>query len=321
MVGIWLENQHISVREDLAEPVPANGEALVKMRMAGICATDLELIQGYYPFTGVIGHEFVGEIIRADAQPARIGERVVGEINARCGHCTECRAGRVNHCRNRTVLGIVARNGCFAEYLVLPIENLIPVPDRIPDEQAVFTEPLAAALEIQEQVEVRPRDRVLVIGAGRLGQLIAQTLRLTGCELRVIARHANQRALLNSQGIAVLDENQIPDRAADIVVEATGSQSGYEAARRAVRPGGTIVLKSTYRGELSANFSAIVVDEITLVGSRCGPFQPALRLLAENLVDPVPLIVGRFSFRDGLAGFEHARQPGGLKVILTPDGR
>src|ERR1041384_5149974 len=202
MNAVWLENNQISLR-DVLSPRKSN-EALIKIRKAGICSTDLELVKGYYPYTGVLGHEFVGEVValtptplpEGEGQRVRVGDRVVGEINAVCGQCEQCLNGRPTHCENRTVLGIVNRNGVFAEFTQLPITNLHRVPDSIPDEMAVFTEPLAAALEIQEQVQIDSTDRVLLIGAGRLGQLIAQTLALTGCDLRVVARHAHQQRLL-----------------------------------------------------------------------------------------------------------------------------
>jgi threonine dehydrogenase-like Zn-dependent dehydrogenase len=215
------------------------------------------------------------------------------------------------------VLGIVNRDGAFAEYLCLPLKNLIEVPASIPDEAAVFTEPLAAALEIQEQVTIRPTDRVLVVGAGRLGQLIAQTLALTGCLMQVVARHDSQRQLLAARQIAWIDENAVQGRAFDVVIEATGTTGGFSLARQAVRPRGTIVLKSTYKGDMFVNFSALVVDEITLIGSRCGPsFAPALRLLENLLVDPTLLIDDRFPLDKGVKAFERVVQPGILKVLL-----
>ncbi|MEN8221091.1 MAG: alcohol dehydrogenase catalytic domain-containing protein [Pseudomonadota bacterium] len=314
MQALCLENNRLILRNNIPIPEPQAGEALVRVQMAGICATDLELVRGYYPYTGILGHEFVGEIVQA---PERVGERVVGEINAACGSCETCLRGQSTHCERRTVLGIVNRDGAFAEYLRLPLKNLIPVPASIPDEAAVFTEPLAAALEIQAQVTIRPTDQVLVVGAGRLGQLIAQTLVLTGCHLQVVARHHKQRQLLAARQIAWIDENAVQGRAFDIVIEATGSTGGFTLARQAVRPRGTIVLKSTYKGDKSVNFSALVVDEITLVGSRCGPFAPALRLLENQLVDPTLLIDDRFSLDKGLEAFERVVQPGILKVLFT----
>src|SRR5215208_3348993 len=258
MQALWLEDNKISLR---AVPQPRKpNEALIKIRKAGICSTDLELVKGYYPYTGVIGHEFVGDVVEAD-DSAWIGQRVVGEINVVCGHCEQCLNGRSTHCENRRVLGIVNRDGTFAEFTTLPLANLHRVPDSVPDEMAVFAEPLAAALEIQQQIQIKPTDRVLLVGAGRLGQLIAQTLSLTGCDLHVVARHVQQQRLLDSRGIRVIAEEAIQPWRWDIVVEATGSPSGFALARNAIRPRGTLVMKSTYKGELNVNFSSIVVDE------------------------------------------------------------
>ncbi len=240
----------------------------------------------------------------------------VGEINVSCGECEQCQCGHRTHCENRTVLGIANRDGVHAEYTTLPIANLHHVPDSVPDEAAVFAEPLAAALEIQEQVQIHPTERVLLIGAGRLGQLIAQTLALTGCDLRVLARHPHQRALLESRKIKVISEKEVQPRRWDVVVEATGSPSGFGLARQAIRPRGTLVLKSTYRGEMNVNWSPFVVDEITIVGSRCGPFGPALRLLEYGKVDPTILIAKRYPLGRALEAYEDAKRSGMLKVLL-----
>jgi threonine dehydrogenase-like Zn-dependent dehydrogenase len=326
MQALWLEDNKISLRE-LPQP-HKEGEALVKIRKAGICSTDLELVKGYYPYTGVIGHEFVGEVVSlassplalrsARVDPVNVGDRVVGEINVVCNQCEQCLNGRPTHCEARTVLGIINRDGTFAEYTTLPIANLHRVSDSVPDEMAVFTEPLAAALEIQEQINIKPTDRVLLIGAGRLGQLIAQTLALTGCDLRVVVRHAHQQNLLKARGIQIISEENIQPWRWDIVVEATGSPSGFSLARRAIRPRGTMVLKSTYKGELNVNFSSIVVDEINIVGSRCGPFEPALRLMETRQVDPTVLIAEEFKLPNALKAFKHAADSGVLKVLLEP---
>ena len=286
MKGIWLENNILSYRDHLPRPKPSQGEALVKVRLAGICGTDLELTKGYYQFTGIPGHEFVGDIVQAPGRPDREGERVVGEINVNCGACPACLAGRSKHCENRTVLGMKHRNGAFAEFMCLPLANLIAVPDMVCDDAAVFTEPLAAALEIQEQIPIAPENRVLVLGAGRLGQLIAQTLLPTGCDLKVMARYAKQRKLLARFNIASIAEHTLPAGCFDIVIEATGCMAGFSLARKAVRPRGIIVLKSTYKGDVQVNLSTIVVDEVTIMGSRCGPFAPALGMLENNRVDP-----------------------------------
>jgi threonine dehydrogenase-like Zn-dependent dehydrogenase len=331
MNALWLEDNRISLR-DVPRPQKAD-EALIQIRKAGICSTDLELVKGYYPYTGVPGHEFVGEVIAfppastlshsalremGEGQEVRVGDRVVGEINAVCNQCEQCLNGRPTHCENRTVLGIVNRDGVFAEYTTLPLPNLHRVPASIPDEMAVFTEPLAAALEIQQQVQVKPTDRVLLIGAGRLGQLIAQTLALTGCDLRVVARHSHQQDLLKARGIRIISEEEIKPWRWDIVVEATGSPDSFYLARQAIRPRGTLVLKSTYKGEMSVNFSSIVVDEINIIGSRCGPFESALRLMESRQVDPTVLIDSEFLLGDGIKAFEHAAETGVLKVLIQP---
>lgn len=315
MNALWLENNKISMRAVPQARKP--NEALIKIRKAGICSTDLELVKGYYPYTGVPGHEFVGDVVEAD-DASWLGQRVVGEINVVCHQCEQCLNGRSTHCENRTVLGIVDRDGVFAEYTNLPTTNLHRVPASIPDEMAVFTEPLAAALEIQQQIQVRPTDRVLLIGAGRLGQLIAQTLALTGCDLRVVARHAQQQSLLKARGVRTVTEEEVEPRRWDIVVEATGSPSGFSCARQAIRPRGTLVLKSTYKGDMSVNFSSMVVEEINIVGSRCGPFEPALRLMESGQVDPTVLIANEFKLQDGLKAFERAAETGVLKVLIEP---
>jgi threonine dehydrogenase-like Zn-dependent dehydrogenase len=320
MPGLWLEHRHLALRRDLPLPEPPPGEALIRTRLAGICATDLELTRGYYPFAGVPGHEFVGTVEAAPGAPHWEGRRVVGEINAVCGTCEVCAAGRPTHCPQRTVLGIVNRHGVLASHFCLPLANLHPVPDGLPDEAAVFCEPLAAALRIRQQVAIEPGQRVLLLGAGRLGQLIARSLQLTGCRLQVVARHPGQRALLEAQGIPVLAPDQVVEGAADLVVEASGSPDGFELARRAVRPAGCVVLKSTHAGGATPlDLSALVVDEVTLVGSRCGPFAPALELLAQGQVDPLPLVAARYPLSRGLEAFEHAARPGTLKVLVEPD--
>ena len=320
MRAIWLENQHLSFREDVPVPHPLRGEALVKVRWAGICGTDLELVKGYYPFCGIPGHEFVGEIVETLTAPRRIGQRVVGDINIACGECPECRAARREHCQNRRVLGIKNRNGAFADYLSLPLQNLIPVPETVSDEAAVFAEPLAAALQIQQQVRIGDADSVLLIGAGRLGQLIAQSLASVTGQLTVVARHPSQQALLAANGIDWIREDGIRERSFDTIIEATGSPAGFELARQAVRPRGTIVLKSTYsdtdESKWPIQLSSLVVDEITLVGSRCGPMAAALDQLEKQKVDPTGLITKRYLLKDAAAAFEHAAAPGTLKILF-----
>ncbi|MBI5352494.1 MAG: alcohol dehydrogenase catalytic domain-containing protein [Chloroflexi bacterium] len=313
MKALWLENQKLELRE-VPKPDRPN-EALIRIRKAGICSTDLEMVKGYYPFTGIPGHEFVGEVVDAPDR-SWIGQRVVGEINVVCGTCESCLNERPTHCENRTVLGISNRNGVFAEYTTLPLENLYRVPDSVSDEMAIFTEPLAAALEIQQQIQIEQADRVLLVGAGRLGQLIAQTLALAGCNLHVLARHPFQQNLLTARGINLISEAEINSGKWDIVIEATGSPDGFNLARKAVRPRGTMVLKSTYEGEMSVNISSIVVDEITVLGSRCGPFESALQLLESGAVDPSVLMTAKYSLGEVIEAFKHASQPGVLKIYI-----
>ena len=329
---------------DYPIPDPLPGEALIRVNLAGICNTDLELLKGYMQFRGVPGHEFVGVVERAPGAEEWEGRRVVGEINAACGDCPTCRTGRPTHCARRTTLGIAGHDGAFAEYLTLPIRNLHPVSDALPDEFAVFTEPLAAACEILQQVYVRPTDRAVVLGDGKLGLLCAQVLALTGCYLVAVGHHQEKLDILSRRGIhTALElenelENERIESEADLVVEATGHPAGYAAARQLVRPGGTVVLKSTYHGSLDADGPAepspraqaeglaealtmAVVDEVTLVGSRCGPFAPALRLLERGLVDVLPLIHAHYPLSEALAAFDHTARPGALKVLVDCTSR
>jgi threonine dehydrogenase-like Zn-dependent dehydrogenase len=307
---------------DYPRPVPPAGEALVRVLRAGVCNTDLELVKGYMNFKGVPGHEFVGVVEEAVGREDLIERRVAGEINAACGVCETCRANRPTHCPNRTTLGIDRRGGIFADYAVLPFENLHPLPDSITDDQAIFIEPLAAACEIPEQVNIRPTDRVAVIGDGKLGLLCAQVVALSGCDLITVGRHADKLALLERRGlVTTTDPASIKPASLDIIIEATGTTSGYEAARRLVRPRGTIVLKSTYHGEITVDLTKVVVDEVTLIGSRCGPFSPAIRLLANRQIDVEPLIQARYSLNEGVAAFERAAHKGTLKVIVEMTGK
>ncbi|MGA1265540.1 MAG: MDR/zinc-dependent alcohol dehydrogenase-like family protein [Prochlorothrix sp.] len=315
MQALWLEHQKLQLRQDLPLPTVAPGEVRVRVLQAGICNTDLELLRGYYPYQGVLGHEFVGEV---DQGPTEwLGRRVVGEINASCGTCEDCLSDRANHCQFRSVLGIVKRDGAFAEYLTLPQRNLHAVPESLSTDVATFTEPVAAALEIQEQLTITPSQRVVVIGDGKLGLLVAQTLALTGCQLWAIGRHPEKLALLQTRGIHTALPEALPERHFDIAVDCTGNPSGFETARRSLRPRGILVVKSTYADRLTVDMSALVVDEITLVGSRCGPFAKALQVLEKGLVDVQPLIQGRYPLGQALEAFAHAQQRGTLKVLLT----
>ena len=314
MRGLWLEKQQLQLKNDLPLPQTTEDEALVRVLQAGICNTDLELLRGYYPYQGILGHEFVGVVEKGPQH--LVNKRVVGEINAVCGRCRFCLGGSPSHCENRTVLGIVNRHGAFADYLTLPINNLYPVPDNVSNDVATFTEPLAAALEIQEQVAIDENQRVLVVGDGKLGQLVAQTLALTGCDLWVIGRHPEKLANLAARGIQTGLETDVTERSFDLAVECTGNPQGFDLARRCLYPRGILVLKSTYAGKLTLDASALVVDEITVMGSRCGPFAPALKLLEQEKVDVKPLIQGRYPLEQGLKAFEMAQKRGILKVLV-----
>lgn len=298
---------------------PPPNEATVAVELAGICATDLELVKGYMGFSGVLGHEWVGRVLSAP-DPDWVGRRVVGDINAACGHCPTCLAGRPSHCPHRTVLGIAGRDGAFAEKLSLPLRNLHVVPEGVSDEQAVFVEPLAAACRILEQVHVRPGMEVVVLGLGRLGQLCARVLALTGARVLGVSRSAAPLELLPAGISRARAADLSPRPMADVVVDCTGSSAGLAAAQSWLRPGGTLVLKTTTHDIGDASPTAWVIDELTVVGSRCGPFAPALRLLERGLIDPTPLISARRGLSEGVEALSQAAQPGVLKVLLDPRG-
>ena len=295
------------------------GEALIRVTRSGICNTDLEIVRGYAGFTGTIGHEFVGVVERADDATHLVSKRVVGEINAGCGSCEKCVAGDTRHCPTRTVLGIVGRDGAHAEYLQLPSGNLIEVPENVSDEQAVFAEPLAAAYGITEQVDIAPETRVAVIGDGKLGLLCAMSLALRSQNVTLIGKHASKMSVAKKSGVETVELNAITasmNGEFDVVVEASGSESGFATALDLIRPRGKIVLKSTFHGTPVWAASRIVVDEITIVGSRCGRFAPAVDLLARGLIRTDDLISDEFSLSDGVAAMQHAAKNGVLKVLL-----
>jgi threonine dehydrogenase-like Zn-dependent dehydrogenase len=273
------------------------------------------MIKGYMAFQGVLGHEFVGMVDDAP-DTTLIGQRVVGEINAACRTCETCLNGRPTHCPHRTTLGIQGRDGAFADYLTLPVDNLFIVPDSITDDQAVFVEPLAAACEITQLVSIRPTDRVVVIGDGKLGLLCAQILGLSGCAVTLLGRHSDNSSWLKNRGITVTSNSLDIHLGADIIVEATGSPEGLSTAMQLVRPRGTIVLKSTYHGKISFTMAEFVIQEISLIGSRCGPFAPAIRLLEAGHIRVGPLIHAHYSLTEGMMAMEKAAQRGTLKVML-----
>ncbi|HLI90363.1 MAG TPA: alcohol dehydrogenase catalytic domain-containing protein [Ktedonobacteraceae bacterium] len=320
----------LALDRNYSMPTPFDGEALIRVLQAGICNTDLEIVRGYMNFQGVPGHEFVGIVEEIYGQAAQdlagdlIGQRVVGEINAACHRpdCFYCQHNMPTHCPRRTTLGIVNRDGAFAEYAMLPVENLHPVPENVSDEEAVFVEPLAANFEILEQAHLRPTDKVLILGDGKMGQLAAQVLTLSGCEVAMVGKHKEKLTLVEKRGVRtyVLDDMQhfaLEDgRRVDLVVECTGSEQGLEMALRLVRPRGTLILKSTVAARSQLHLAPIVIDEIRVQGSRCGPFAPAIRALSHKLVDVQPLISARYPLDEALTAFEHAGQRGVLKVLV-----
>ncbi len=306
----------LTLQVDRPNPEAKPGEAMIQVLQAGICSTDLHLVKGYMEFQGVLGHEFVGVVDQAPNQSSLIGKRVVGEINAACQVCETCITGHPTHCPHRTTLGIMGRDGAFADYLSLPFENLHLLPDAVTNEHAVFIEPLAAACEIPQLVSIKPKDRIIVIGDGKLGLLCAQVLALSGCQVTLVGRHTTHHTWLESKGIAVTGDIHDIQQGADIIVEATGSPEGLALAAKLVRARGTIVLKSTYHGEVLVNMTELVINEISVIGSRCGPFAPALRMLAGGMIEVEPLIHARFSLNDGITAMEQAAQQGTLKVLL-----
>ena len=312
------------------QPRLRRGWALVRVRLAGICNTDIEILRGYHNFQGTLGHEFVGDVVRVASTKDQswVGRRVVGEINVACAGlgfrkpCSYCRRGIPTHCERRRVLGILGHDGAFAEYLALPIVNLHRVLSGIPDEAAVFTEPLAAACEILEQISIRAHREAAVIGDGKLAQLIARVLRAAGLRVVMIGKHASKLRLARLAGTATIKVTSPRAQRSNqfsMTVESTGSPSGLALAQRITVPRGTVVLKSTFHGAANVETWPIVVKELTVIGSRCGPFQPALALLRLGRVDPHPLISRVFPLEDAVAAIRYAQQPGVMKVLLRPE--
>ncbi len=331
MRALVLRDGRLELASDWPQPTPNIDDALIQATLAGICSTDLELVKGYAGgFNGVLGHEFVG--IVADTGSAEhagwIGRRVVGGINLGCRRCAVCLSDGPEHCPNRTTLGIRNKDGVFADYVTLPVVNLLAVPDGVADEAAVFTEPLAAALRIREQIKLRPTMRMAVVGPGRLGLLVAQVLALAAGDVTVLGRRPESLALPEQLGLQTGLVDEQADDSFDLVVEATGNDAGLAHSLRLARPRGTLVLKSTFHGNADVNLTKLVVGEITVIGSRCGPFAPALRLLEQSAglsgrtaglgVQVQPLIEAEYSLADALAAFDHAARPGVRKVLLRP---
>lgn len=323
MKALVLNNTQFTLEADRAAPVPATGEAVIRPLRMGVCATDLELGKGYMGFRGVPGHEFVGvvEAVADKADEDWVGQRVVGEINCVCGKCDMCVAGLKEHCRQRTVLGILGRDGCFAERFVLPVANLHAVPDNVDDDTAVFVEPLAAAYQILRQLTIEGRPYITVLGDGRLGLLCAQVLSKLNATVRCIGKHESKLTLCEKWGVKhrlLKDVGLRQDQ--DIVVDCTGSADGLTTAMAMVRPRGTLVLKTTVAAEQTTglDLSPIVINEISVVGSRCGPFATALDALSRQEIDVVSLISKRMKLSDGVEALAYAAKPGVLKVLIEP---
>lgn len=313
MQACVLDKKGLRFDPDFPSPVAQQSEVPVRVITAGVCETDLQLIQGYMGFQGVLGHEFVGV---AEDGPFE-GNRVVGEINCSCRECNWCRDGMGNHCPNRSVIGILNHDGAFAETVLVPQENLHVVPDSVSDDEAVFTEPLAAAYQIPAQLNLDAYDNAIVLGDGRLGNLCAQVISQAGCDVTVIGKHAAKLSVLNELGISTVHLTDIVlERNADLVVDCTGSPTGLETAGQLVRPRGTIVLKTTVAGDTGPSLAPVVIDEITLVGSRCGPFDVALKALKKREVHVAPLISARFPLKDVDKALKAARTTPNLKVLL-----
>ncbi len=330
MRALVYQNNKLALNNHYPQPEPVEGEALIRVLQAGICNTDLEIVRGYMGFEGVLGHEFVGIVEAVNEGPGAtplttlIGKRVVGEINAAChrADCFYCQRDMPTQCPDRTTLGIVNRDGAFAEYLTLPTRNLHVVPTSVSDEEAVFVEPLAANFEIFEQIHMRPTDSVIVLGDGKMGQLAAQVLALASCDVLMIGKHPEKLALVEQRGVATClldDAGRIVQRAGrrvDLVVECSGAVQGLELALQLARPRGTVILKSTVADKSTLHLAPIIIDEIRVQGSRCGPFAPALRALSQRTIDVRPLISASYALDDALAAFAYARQSGVLKVLV-----
>lgn len=317
---VFNDKEGLVLKTDYTKPVPQKGEALIKISMAGICNTDAEIIKGYMGYSGVLGHEFVGVVEEVnDADKSLIGKRVVAEISYGCEKpdCPWCAVKNYRHCPDRHTIGIWRKDGCFAEYITLPTNILFEVPENVPDEQAVFVEPLAAACEITEQLHIEPTHKVVVLGDGKLGLTTALTLNAQNLDVTLVGKHQNKLDIAKAQGVKtmLLDELKVSNNF-DVVVEATGSVSGFEISLNLVKPRGVLVLKSTIATGKELNLAPIVINEITVLGSRCGQFGPALRLLKNNRIDFKPFISKIYSIDEAIKGFEANREKDSIKIIL-----
>lgn len=319
MDALFIDNGRLTFRNDCPIPTLSRNEALIKLRLAGICTTDTELLKGYAKFTGIPGHEFVGEVVKVKDNKNKhlLGKRVVANINIGCGECEYCKIQVAEHCLRGRALGIRKKDGVFAEYASLPVENIYVLPKSITDKQAVFTEPLAAALRVVELLHVPVRKNAAIIGPGKLGILISQVLSFTGINIVVLGKSKKSLNLPKKLGLNVDLIDDVKDRSFDVVVEATGNEIGFSQALRIIKPMGKVVLKSTYNNDLNLFANKIVVDEISIIGSRCGPFAPAIKMLENDLIRTEELIEAVYPLRLGVKAFELASQPGAKKVMLN----
>lgn len=313
-------NNKLELKQDFEKPTPKENEALIKVKLVGICNTDYEITKGYMGYNGILGHEFVGVIEEINGEDkSLLGKRVVGEINLGCKNCDYCAKGLERHCPNRQTLGIFNKDGCFADYVTLPLSNLLEVSEKINDETAVFVEPLAAALEILEQLHIKPYEKVCVLGDGKLGLITALALNASNVDVTLVGKHQNKLDIAKEQNVkTMLLENlkQEDNKSFDVVVEATGRVSGFETSLNLVKPRGVLVLKSTIATGKELNLAPIVIDEITVLGSRCGQFAPALRLMEKNVIDFSKLVSAKLSFDDAVLGFEKNKEKNTIKILL-----
>ncbi len=320
MRALVYNDNKLELKKNYIKPFPKDNEALIKVKIAGICNTDYEITKGYMGFNGILGHEFVGVVEQINGEDkSLLNKRVVGEINLGCNNCEYCAKGLQRHCPNRQTFGIFNKDGCFADYVTLPLSNLLEVPSCISDETAVFVEPLAAALEIVEQLHIKPFDKICVLGDGKLGLITALALNALSLDVMLVGKHQNKLNIAKNQGVKtkLLDElNQKDSKSYDIVIEATGRISGFETSVNLVKPRGVLVLKSTIATGKELNLAPIVIDEITILGSRCGQFAPALRLMEKNIIDFTKLISARLSFDDAILGFEKNKEKDTIKILL-----
>lgn len=313
-------NNKLELKQNFEKPTPKENEALIKVKLVGICNTDYEITKGYMGYNGILGHEFVGVVEEINGEDkSLLGKRVVGEINLGCKNCDYCAKGLERHCPNRQTLGIFNKDGCFADYVTLPLSNLLEVSEKINNETAVFVEPLAAALEILEQLHIKPYEKVCVLGDGKLGLITALALNASNVDVTLVGKHQNKLDIAKEQNVkTVLLENlkQEDNKSFDVVVEATGRVSGFETSLSLVKPRGVLVLKSTIATGKELNLAPIVIDEITVLGSRCGQFAPALRLMEKNVIDFSKLVSAKLSFDDAVLGFEKNKEKNTIKILL-----